>query len=204
MTDDVADAIGLEEAKGALVTDVPEGPAEEAGVLAGDVILTFDGQDVDDTRGLVQQVGNTEVGKSVRMKVFRDGKTETLMVTLGRRETAEGAVPAAATPEVDEEVPQDAEILGMTITAVTPTIAEEMNLGEDASGLVVKEVDESSEAFEKGLRAGDIITQAGQVEVASIEDLEARIGDATEAGRKSILLLIRRAGEPRFVALGLE
>ncbi|WP_236545332.1 DegQ family serine endoprotease [Tropicimonas marinistellae] len=198
VTDDVADAIGLEEARGALVTDVPEGPAEEAGVLSGDVILSFDGIDVDDTRGLVQQVGNSEVGKSVRMTVFRDGKTETLLVTLGRREVAEGAVPATAQKT---EEPQDAEVLGMTVTAVTEELAAEMNLGSDAQGLVVKEVAEDSEAFEKGLRAGDVITQAGQVEVASIEDLEARLEEATEAGRKSILLLIRRAGEPRFVAL---
>ncbi len=203
VTDDVAEAIGLQEAKGALVTDVPEGPSMEAGVLSGDVILTFDGVDVDDTRGLVQQVGNTEVGKSVRMKVYRDGKTETLMVTLGRRETAEGSVPAVATPEQGDE-PRDAEILGMTVTAVTDTIAEEMNLGEDASGLVVKDVDEMSQAFEKGLRAGDVITQAGQIEVATIDDLDARIEEAREAGRTSILLLIRRAGEPRFVALTLD
>nr|WP_245925040.1 Do family serine endopeptidase [Aliiruegeria haliotis] len=204
VTDDVADAIGLQEARGALVTDVPEGPALEAGMLAGDVIMTFDGVDVDDTRGLVQQVGNTEIGKAVRVKVFRDGETETLLVTLGRRETAEGAVPAASAPEEGSEEPQDAEILGLTVTAVTDQLAEDMNLGDDAAGLVVKDVDDASEAFEKGLRAGDVITQAGQVEVASIQDLEARIEEARDAGRKSILLLIRRGGEPRFVALGLE
>jgi serine protease Do len=202
VTDDVADAIGMEEARGALVTDVPEGPAEEAGVQSGDVILSFDGTEVEDTRGLVRQVGNSEIGKSVRMTVFRDGKTETLLVTLGRREVAEGAVPA--TIQKDTEEPQDAEILGLTVTAVTPELAEQMNLGDDAAGLVVKEVDEASEAFEKGLRSGDVITQAGQAEVASIEDLEDRISEARDAGRKSILMLIRRAGEPRFVALNVE
>ncbi|MDV7144553.1 DegQ family serine endoprotease [Tropicimonas sp. TH_r6] len=203
VTDDVADAIGLEEAKGALVTDVPEGPAMEAGVLAGDVILSFDGTDVDDTRELVQQVGNAEVGKSVRLTVYRDGKTETVMVTLGRRETAEGAVPAVATPE-DIEEPQESEVLGLTLSPLTPTIISEMDLDEGMTGLLVKEVDESTEAFEKGMRAGDIITQVGQVDVASIEDLEARIEEVTEAGRMSILLLVRRAGEPRFVALTLD
>ena len=204
VTDDVAEAIGLDDAKGALITDVLEGPALDAGVLTGDVILTFDGTDVEDTRGLVQLVGNTEVGKSVRVVVFREGKTETVMVTLGRRETAEGTETASDAPEQEMDEPQDAEILGMTVTAVTPQIAEEMELGEDASGLVVKEVDEASDAFEKGMRPGDVITQAGQVEVASIDDLEARIADATDAGRKSILLLIRRAGGPSFVALSLE
>nr|WP_116132650.1 DegQ family serine endoprotease [Tropicimonas sp. IMCC34043] len=201
VTDDVADAIGLEEARGALVTDVPEGPAAEAGVKSGDVIMSFDGTDVSDTRELVAQVGNTEIGKSVRMVLFRDGKTETVMVTLGRRETAEDAVPAAIN---GMEEPQDAQILGLTVTPVTADIAEEMNLGKDSVGLLVKDVDETSEAYDKGLRAGDVITQAAQSEVTSISDLEARIDEAKEAGRKSILLLIRRAGEPRFVALNIN
>ena len=64
-------------------------------------------------------------------------------------------------------------------------------------------VDESTEAFEKGLRAGDVITEAGQQKVKSIADLENRVEAAKEAGRKSLLLLVRRAGDPRFVALSL-
>ena len=203
VTEDIATAIGLPEAKGALVTDVPEGPGMDAGIKAGDVIMSFDGADVQDTRGLVQQVGNAEVGKSVRVKVFRDGKTETLMVTLGRRETAENAEAAAAAPE-GTAPEEDAKVLDMTVTAMTAEIAQEMGLAPDTSGLLVREVVEPSEAFDKGLRPGDVISQAGQTEVKSIADFNARIADAKEAGRKSILLLIRRDGEPRFVALTLE
>ena len=88
---ELADALGLAEAKGALVTDVPEGPAAEAGMQSGDVIVSFDGVDVGDTRGLVRQVGNTEVGKSVPVTVFRGGKTETIEIVLGRRETGRSA-----------------------------------------------------------------------------------------------------------------
>jgi serine protease Do len=69
--------------------------------------------------------------------------------------------------------------------------------------LVVTEVDEASEAFEKGLRAGDVITEAGQQKVTSIADMEERVKAAKDAGRKSLLLLVRRAGDPRFVALGI-
>jgi serine protease Do len=71
-------------------------------------------------------------------------------------------------------------------------------------GLLVMAVDESTQAFEKGLRAGDVITEAGQQKVKSLSDLDDRISEAREAGRKSLLLLVRRAGEPRFVALGLD
>nr|WP_254695512.1 Do family serine endopeptidase [Oceanicola sp. D3] len=206
VTPDVAEAIGLTPAKGALVTDVPEGPAMEAGMKSGDVIISFDGQEVEDVRGLVRRVGNTEVGKTVRMVVFRDGKTETLKVTLGRREEAEGAVPAVAEQGegAEPEAPQEQELLGLTVTTLTDELREQMSLDGNEEGLVIKEVDEMSEAYEKGLRAGDIITEAGQQKVRAVNELEDRVEEAREAGRKSLLLLIRRAGEPRFVALSLE
>ncbi len=201
VTADVAEAMGLDTAAGALVTDVPEGPAAEAGIKSGDVITVFDGVTVEDTRGLVRTVGNTEVGKEVRVVVLRDGKTQTLKITLGRRETAEGAIPAVV--EVPE-APIEKGILGLTVVEMSAELREQLGLADEAEGLVVKVVDEATEAFEKGLRAGDVLTEAGQQKITSVADLEARIKDAHEAGRKSLLLLVRRAGEPRFVALTLE
>ncbi|MBT8418046.1 MAG: DegQ family serine endoprotease [Silicimonas sp.] len=200
VTDDLAEGLGLTEVRGALVTDVPEGPAMEAGMEAGDVILSFDGIDVEDTRGLVRQVGNTEIGKEVRVTVFRDGETETLRVTLGRREDAETPIPAS----VNSTNPVTGDVLGLTVSNMTDELREQLGLAEDSEGLVVADVDEASEAYEKGLRAGDIITEAGQEKVASVKDLEDRIENAREAGRKSLLLLVRREGDPRFVALSLE
>ncbi|MEM9899334.1 MAG: PDZ domain-containing protein, partial [Pseudomonadota bacterium] len=200
VTDDLAEGLGLEEARGALVTDVPEGPAMEAGMEAGDVILSFDGTDVNDTRGLVRQVGNTEIGKEVRVLVFRDGGTETLRVTLGRREDAERAVPAS----INRDDPVTSEMMGLTISNITDELREQLGLAENAEGLVVADVNEDSEAYEEGLRAGDLITEAGQEKVTTVTELEERIAEAKEAGRKSILLLVRRGGDPRFVALGLE
>ena len=206
VTPDIAEAIGLEEARGALVTSVPDGPAKDAGMVAEDVILTFDGVDVDDTRGLVRQVGNSPVGETVRVVVFRDGKTVTLKVTLGRREEAEGAVPASATDDTPEEeaAPTEIEILGMTLSALTDELREQLSVGEDQKGLAVINVDETSEAYEKGLRAGDVITEAGQHPVNTTQDFQTRLEEVKEAGRKSLLLLVRRAGDPRFVALGLD
>jgi serine protease Do len=200
VSDDVAEAIGLEEARGALVTDVPEGPSAEAGMQSGDVILSFDGMDVNDTRELVQRVANTEIGKAVRVVVFRDGRTETLSVTLGRREEAEGATPASA-PATE---PVEEEVLGMTVSTMSDELREQLALPAGTEGLVVRDVNEASEAYEKGLRAGDIIAEAGQQAISTPDDLEARIEAARDAGRRSLLLLVRRAGEPRFVALTLD
>ena len=203
VTDDVAEAIGLASAVGALITDVPDGPAKEAGLLSGDVILSFDGVDVKDTRGLVRQVGNTEVGKAVKVVVHREGGTQTVLVTLGRREDAERPVPAAVKSEEPKET-QEKELLGLTISVLTEKLRTDLGLGEKAEGLVVTNVDETSEAYTKGLRAGDLITEAGQQKVVLLSQLDERIAAAEEAGRKSLLLLVRRAGEPRFVALSLE
>lgn len=201
VTDDVAEALGLEQAAGALVTDVPDGPSLDAGMEAGDVILTFDGRDVEDTRELVQIVGNTAVGKAVRVVVFRDGATQTLLVTLGRREEAERAIPASA--PADEEI-LEKEIMGLTVSELTDELREQLGIAAGDTGLVVADIDETSEAFDKGLRAGDLIVEAAQVRVTTIEEFEERVEAAKEAGRKSILVLVRRDGDPRFVALSLS
>ncbi|MFY0617155.1 MAG: Do family serine endopeptidase [Shimia sp.] len=203
VTEDMVDAVeGLKNASGAMVTDVPEGPAMEAGMQSGDVILTFDGTDVKDVRGLVRTVGNTTVGKAVDVLVLRNGDEVTLSVTLGRREEAEGAVPASQPVPSDEPVTK--QILGLTLSELTDELRAELDLDDKVDGLVVTDVDEASSAFEKGLRAGDVLTEAGQQTLDNMSDLEDRIAEAGEAGRKSLLLLVRRAGEPRFVALNLE
>ncbi|PKP82581.1 MAG: serine protease [Alphaproteobacteria bacterium HGW-Alphaproteobacteria-2] len=202
VTEDVAEALGLASAKGALVTDVPDGPSKEAGMQAGDVILSFDGQDVGDTRDLVRRVGNTEVGKAVRVVVFRDGGTQTLRVTLGRREDAEAVAGDAAPEAAPESV--SGSVLGITLSTLTDELRQQLGLDEGAEGLAVTDVDATSDAYEKGLRAGDLIAEANQQSVASVGDLESQIDAARDAGRKSILLLVRRGGEPRFIALSIE
>ena len=201
VTDDMAEAMGLAKAEGAMVSEVPEGPAKEAGILAGDVITSFDGGEVKDTRDLVRRVADAPVGEAVRVTVLRGGKSETLLVTLGRRELAEGeAIPAAVTKSQEVEK----QLLGMTVTPLTAELTTEMGLSSGSAGLVVKDIDEAGPAYDKGLRTGDLIVEAGQQPVTSIEDLETRISEAKDGGRKSVLLLIRRGAEPRFVALPVE
>lgn len=202
VTPDMVDAIdGLDEPIGAMITDVPEGPAREAALEAGDVIVTFDGQDVTDTRELVRIVGNSPVGKDVPVVVLRSGELREFSVTLGRRETAE----AAAFPA--EEQPSESvgttNLLGLTLSEITPELVEQFGL-DDQEGLIITEIDQTSEAASKGLLPGDLITEAGQIAVVTLDDFEDRVLEARDAGRKSILLLVRRGGDPRFVALGLQ
>ena len=203
VTDDMAEAMGLESIQGAMVTDLPEGPAADAGILAGDVILSFDGREVIDVRDLVNQVGYAAVGKTVEVEVLRDGETVVIEVTLGRRELAEG--------ELDEEViedepvmPQETEMLGMSLMELNEALLQDLGLEAGTAGLFVAEVADDSEAFEKGMRAGDIIEKAGQKHLNSIADFETQIEVAKDAGRKSVLLLVRSGGNPRFIALSVD
>lgn len=196
VTPDMAEALGLASEQGAMVTDVPDGPAKDAGVKAGDVIISFDGAVVEDTRGLVRRVAEAPAGEAVDVVVLRGDDETTLSVTLGRRELAEGTG-----QEESPRTPGEKDLLGMTLSTLTPPMAAELGVPGDTEGLIVKSVDPQGVAAEKGLVEGDIITEAGQQPVTDIADLEARIEEAREAGRKSLLVLIRRAGEPRFVAL---
>ena len=202
VTPDVAEAMGLAVASGALVTDVPEGPAKEAGLVAGDVITRFDGQPVDDAGDLTRRVADAPIGEAVPVIIERAGQTETLAVTLGRREEAEAAPTPASAPA--PEAPKEMETLGLKIATLDDDMRGKLGLDASSEGLMIVAVDQASEAFTKGLREGDLITEAGQQKVVRLQDLEDRIAEAKEAGRLSILLLIRRGGDPRFVALSIE
>jgi serine protease Do len=199
---EMAEALGLEKAAGALVSGVPEGPSKEAGILPGDVILNFDGKEVADTRELIKVVGNAEIGKAVRVVVQRDGKTQTLKVVLARREDAEKSliVPVVAKPEAALEE----QSLGIKMTSLTEEIRNQLRLSSDAKGVAVVSVDEDTDAYEKGLRTGDLISEVGQTPVESPEEVTKAVAAAKDAGRKSVLFLVRREGNPRFVALSLE
>ncbi len=201
MPDMVGTIAGLDRAEGALVTDVPEGPSADAGIKVGDVILEFNGNEVVDTRQLVRMVAAAPVGEAVDVVVLRNGSELTLGITLGRRETQLDEGPATRPQAPD--APHSTELSGLAVTTLTPELAEEMGLGID-QGVVITDVDPVSDAAAKGLRPGDVIIEAGQAPVATVSDLKERTEEAREAGRRSILLLLRRGDDSMFVAIGLD
>ena len=201
--EDIAESIeGLDRAAGAVVTGVPDGPANDAGMLQGDVIVTFDGHDVEDVRDLVQTVGNTEVGKAVDVIVVRDGKKMTLSVTLGLRDDEKLA--RADDAPVPENTPKVFEKLGITLSNLTDEIREGLDLLSNIEGVVVVDVLETSEAFEKGLKSGDVITEAGQKKIISLSYFESQVTTTIVGGRKTMLLLVRRGEDSRFLALKVQ
>jgi Trypsin-like serine proteases, typically periplasmic, contain C-terminal PDZ domain len=138
---EIAESLDLEDARGALVAEVTEGgPAAEAGVESGDVILRFDDRDVEDMRDLPRMVAETTVGETVRMTVWRDGATQTLRVTLGRLEEAEAEVAALSEDAGDaEDGAQNGPttLLGMGLAPLTDARRDELGLDAEATGVVV-------------------------------------------------------------------
>ncbi len=202
VTPDMADALGLEGPAGAMVTDVPAGPAADAGMKAGDVITRFSGQPVQDSRELVRAVADAPIGEAVPVEVMRQGQKVDLNVTLGRRELAEADGNSSATVRSGGDAASA--VMGMNLIPLTPEIAAELGAPRDLQGLVVQSVDPDGAAADKGLAAGDVITEVSQQPVASLADLDARVKEARDAGRNSVLMLVRRGGEPRFVALPID
>ena len=199
VNDEMAEALGLDEPTGAIIRDVFDGPAKDAGLKTMDVIVMFDGKEVADSGALVRIVGGTPVGSTVKTIVLRDGKRMSIDVVLGQRPEpnalAQGDKPAE---------PEQQGLLGMQLSEITPDMRSDMNLSDDVTGVLLLSVEADSLAAASGLAAGDVITDAAQNPVEEIVDLVEQVENATDAGRESLLLLVRRDGEPRFVVLKLN
>jgi serine protease Do len=204
VTDEIAESLDLPEARGALVADVTAGgPAEQAGLQAGDVILSFNGVDIDQMRDLPRIVADTPVGTEAPVEIWRDEDRETVTVSLGRLE--EGELMTAASAGGPEGAPATA--LGMTMAPLSAETRDDMGLEDDETGVLITAVAPDTQAADKALRPGDLIMEVGQQSVATPAEVVAQIEAAQEEDRGSILLLVKSGGadgELRFVALRLR
>jgi len=199
VNDEMAKALGLDEPTGAIIRDVFDGPAKDAGLKTMDVIVMFDGKEVADSGALVRIVGGTPVGATVKTIVLRDGKRMSIDVVLGQRPE-----PNALAQSDKPAEPEQQGLLGMQLSEITPDMRSDMNLSDEVTGVLLLSVEADSLAAASGLAAGDVITDAAQNPVEEIADLVEQVENATDAGRESLLLLMRRDGEPRFVVLKLN
>jgi serine protease Do len=195
VTDEIAEALGLKDTAGALVSRVvPDSPAAEAGLQVGDLIVRFDGRDVQDARALQRIVAEAEIGSSAEVTVRRDDSTETLTVTVGRLEIESQQASAAPTET-------DPGRIGMALAPLTPEMREQFGITEGTGGALVADIAQGSPAAEAGLQPGDVITRVGSTEVQEPEDVVTAIEEARQAGRSSVLLLTERNGQAVFLPL---
>lgn len=225
VTDDVAESLGLDAARGALVSGVVKGgPVDDGSIRAGDLILKFDGNPVREVRDLPRVVAESPVGKAVDVVVLRDGKEETVKVTLGRLEDsaaeAKDETDEPATPEGEGQMPEDgdqgeqqngeeqqdtASALGMTIAILDEEQRQAFDIAESVEGVVITAVEPNSAAAEKGLKPGDVVVEVAQDFVESPTVVKERIDALKSEGRRSAHLMIADpTGALRFVAVPLE
>jgi serine protease Do len=202
---EIADSLGMKSVKGALVSSATEGgPAQKAGVKTGDVILKFNGIDIDTMKELPKVVAGTPVGKSVPLVILRNGKTITLNVVLGELELAEKENLITKSSGNKKSKSKTFEKLGFVAEELSKSNIEKFKLKKIKAGILISSVKEGSVAQEAGLLPGMVIVRVGQIEVNSIDVIEDAIKNAIKQKRKAILLLVKVESGTRFVALELK
>jgi serine protease Do len=192
--EDIAESLGLASETGALVANVVRGgPADKAGIQAGDVILSIDGDDVEQVKELTRKIAELSPDHEAKVVVLRDGERETLEVRIG------------TTPSESEPRRADASAapsgLGLTLSELTPSARAQFGIPEDVEGALVIDVDPASGAAEKGLQPGDVIVSVNQKTVSSVSEVKSEIDRQKAGDRESVLLRVVRGGEASFVAV---
>ncbi|MFD1743895.1 DegQ family serine endoprotease [Rhizobium helianthi] len=220
VTDDVAESLGLKEARGALVSGIIKGgPVDNGTIKAGDVIVTFDGKPVKEMRDLPLAVAESPVGKEVNVELLRNGKPQTVKVTLGRLEDGADAEDGDDNPALAEGENKQGEnkdpaqpqqeasttLLGMTLSELNEERHKTFGIADSVEGVVITAVEAGSPAAEKGLKPGEVIVEVGQSFTAMPQDVVSRIDELKGEGRRNAHMMVAGSdGQLRFVAIPIE
>jgi serine protease Do len=202
---EIAESLGLKAEKGALVLEVTRGgPAEKSGLLAGDVILRFNGLEIDAMRSLPRLVADAKVGSRADVTVWRKGEEKRLSVKLGELpEEAEAMEPASEELQDGSRAPSGEQVLGLYVKPLARSLKQQFGIADSVSGLLVTGVEEDSDAAEKGLRAGDVLLEANQRKIADVKAFEAVVDDAKKQHRAFVLLRVARGEDVVFVTIAV-
>ncbi len=208
VTDDVASALGLKEAKGALVAGLTDNsPAGKAGIKQGDVILSFNGTKIGELRDLTRVVATTRKDTTAQVQVWRQGKPVTIGVMIAGMPNADKV--AVAAPDTGKAAPAKTpetgiEQLGLKLAPASADTRARFGLKDEVKGAVVVGIDADAPAAERGIQLGDVIVGIGQDRVNSVTDLVSKVKQASDQKQKAVLLLIDRKGNERYVPIPLS
>jgi serine protease Do len=226
VTDDMVQALGLDKARGALISSVIEGgPVDNRTIKAGDVIVTFDGRPVKQARDLPLIVAESPIDTDLKVVVLRGGKEVTETVRLKQMakdaeddsdtapEALDNAGPDEPNADKPAQMPKDegkavapeGPVLGMVLKSLDDGLRKQFSIDKSVEGVLVTEVEPGSPAAEKGIVAGDVIVEIAQEFIATPEDAAKKIESLKQADRRNAQVMVANAkGDLRFVALRLE
>ena len=211
VTPEIADSVGIPGKKGALVAElVPGGPAEKAGLLAGDVVLSVNGHPVKDSTDLTRQVAASKSGDTLNLVVMRAGAQKTVVVKSGvrpseadlarsQRQGQNDRAPSTETPPAARPI-----AMGLALGPLDEAARRRYGLSADVRGAVVENVAVGTDAAKKGLKRGDVVVRAGDRAIASPQDVIAAVDAAKKAGRPSVLVFIYRDGRQLGVPIKID
>jgi len=195
--DDTAASLGLDRARGALVSEVtPGGPAAASGIEARDVVLVVDDSAIEDSRDLARKIAAYSPDTVVSVKVWRNAAEKVIKVKLGNFPNSPDELSRLEDGKPLDQTPTALEQLGLKLA---PAGGEGVK-----DGVAIAEVDPASDAAQKGLKAGDVILEVQGEVVKNIDDVVAGVKKARDLGRKAVLLHVRTEQQKRFVALQLK
>ena len=202
VTKEIAEIENLDEPRGALVASVaPNSPSEKAGVKAGDIILEFNGERIQEMKELPIIVARTEVGKKVKVKIWRNKKEITKTITLGRLETSEDFKVAEKNTPLKE---QKIESLKITVRELSKEDIKTRNLPNQTSGLVITQIDNNS-PLANSIEVNSIILEAQKKKIKSSDDLNQAVKKVLESNQKTILLVIYNSqNQRRYIGIKLD
>ena len=202
VTKEIAEVEKLGEPRGALVASVSKNsPSDKAGVKAGDIILEFDGTKIKEMVELPKIVAQTKVGKTVKVRIWRNKKELTKQITLGRLETSEDFI--SERTEADPNI-SEIESLKITVRVLSAKDIEDRKLPKNTSGLVITGIKKDSPIINY-LRVNDIILETQKKKIKSIEDLERVVNNVLQSEEKTILFVIyNNQNQRRYIGVKLN
>jgi serine protease Do len=202
--EDLAESLGLAKNSGEFIQGVEPGKgAEKAGIKAGDVIVSVNGQEVNPDQNLSSIVANQPIGAKVPIVLIRNGQRMTVTAVVGERPPEDELNSFAQSQDEDDfnneqQTPGKAseQSLGIVAIPLTPSIVRQLGVPADTRGIVITAVDSSTDAGAKGLRRGDVIMSANNRPVTNQSELDAQVKAVAGQGRNAILLQVLRRGQP--------
>ena len=210
---EIAASLGISQNQGVVVSGfTPDGPAQKAGFVAGDIILSFNGEPIDNTKNLSRMIAETPIGKNIVFDVWRNHKNIKIKVKIELMPEENQSIEktseitdenADSLPLLEEEVSSTLNVVGLSVQDLSQDLVNQYGLKNTASGVVVTDVLPNSDAVQKGIKIGDIIVKVDQRNVLDAQVFANFINEAYRENKRPVLLAIQGSEALHFVAVKL-